>query len=169
MACSSQVGVALVVYQVHSMYMLLRLISYGYQGTSNVTIFPLNSEHKPEEEHARITQIDGRGPHPDRQDHSYCHQVLFCSGYLYVVDLGTDTLNIYRFDDTTGNMSLSGNRIQTAPGAGPRHMLFHPNKPLAFVCNELNSTVNVYRTDRSNGQLELLQTIQTRRDNDGRV
>lgn len=142
------------------------MFSYGYKGTSNVAIFPLNASKVPEGKNARVISIEGHGPHPDRQDHSYCHHVIFDQSFLYVVDLGTDTLSVYRFDDTTGGVSLIGSRIKTEAGAGPRHMIFHPTKPLAFVCNELNSTVNVYRTDRSLGQLDLIQTIPTRRVED---
>jgi 6-phosphogluconolactonase (cycloisomerase 2 family) len=83
-----------------------------------------------------------------------------------VVDLGTDTVSSYRFNATNGEAQLVGDRVKTAPGAGPRHIIFHPNKPLAFVCNELNSTVNVYRVNASLGQLEQLQTIKTRRQED---
>ncbi|CAF1191930.1 unnamed protein product [Rotaria sordida] len=140
--------------------------NYGHQGTSNVVLFPLNNLNLPEEKNAQINTIDGRGPNPDRQDHSHCHQVLFYQNYLYVVDLGTDTLNIYRFNNVNGEVSLIGNRIKTEAGAGPRHMIFHPNKSLAFLCNELNSTTNVYRINASCEQLEYLQTIKTRRQED---
>jgi 6-phosphogluconolactonase len=80
--------------------------------------------------------------------------------------LGTDTISVYRFNDTNGEVNLVGNRIKTEAGAGPRHIMFHPDKSLAFVCNELNSTTNVYRINSSLGQLELLQTIKTRRQED---
>ena len=140
--------------------------SYGDKGTSNFVFFPLNNSNQPEEKGAQINTIEGHGSHPNRQQHSYCHHALFHQGYLYVVDLGTDTLSIYRFDDTNGEVSLIGNRIKTEAGAGPRHIIFHPNKPLAFVCNELNSTTNVYSVNSSSGQLKHLQTIKTRRQED---
>ena len=140
--------------------------SYGYQGTSNFVFFPLNDSGYPEEEGAQTNTIEGSGPHPDRQDHSYCHQVVFHKDYLYVVDLGTDTISVYRFNDANGEVQLAGNRLRTASGAGPRHIIFHPSKPLAFGCNELNSTANVYRVNAARGQLELVQTINTRREED---
>lgn len=142
------------------------IFSYGHEGTSNVVLFPLNDSNYPDESGAKVFSIDGKGPNVSRQDHSHCHQVLFYEGFFYVVDLGTDTLNVYRFDDKTGQLTLVGERIRTEAGAGPRHILFHPNKSLAFVCNELNSTANVYRVDPSIGQLELIQTIKTRREQD---
>lgn len=140
--------------------------SYGYKGTSNFVLFPLNDSGYPEEKGAQINSIEGSGPHPDRQDHSYCHQVLFHKDYLYVVDLGTDTISTYRFNDTNGEVQLAGNRLRTAAGAGPRHIIFHPSKPFAFGCNELNSTANVYRVDAARGHLELVQTINTRQAED---
>ena len=142
--------------------------SYGDNGTSNFALFPLSTSNYPDEKNARVTAIDGRGPHPQRQDRSHCHQVQFHRGFLHVIDLGTDTVNVYRFDETTGEVSLMGERLKTDAGAGPRHIIFHPSKPLAFVCNELNSTVNVYRTKDSSAQLEHVQTIKTRRDEDER-
>ena len=33
--------------------------------------------------------------------------------------------------------------IQTAPGAGPRHLVLHPSLPLAFLACELQSRVQV--------------------------
>ena len=148
--------------------LLVFVFSYGSQGKSNFILFPLNKDGFPEGKGAQITSIEGSGPNPQRQDHSYCHQVLFHKGYLYIVDLGTDTISTYRFNDTDGTVELVGNRIRTEAGAGPRHIIFHPNKPLAFVCNELNSTTNVYRVNASSGQLEFLQTIKTRREEDER-
>jgi len=123
----------------------------------------LNKSNLPEENNAQVTTIDGHGPNNDRQDHSHCHQVQFYQGYLYVIDLGTDTINVYHYNDTNGEVRLNHDRIHTRPGAGPRHLLFHPDKPLAFVCNELDSTTCVYRID---AKLEHQQTITTRRTED---
>ncbi|CAF1453818.1 unnamed protein product [Rotaria sordida] len=144
----------------------LAVANYGGRGISNFVVFPLNNSNLPEEKDAQINTIDGHGPNSDRQDHSHCHQVLFHQDYLYVTDLGTDTLNVYHFNDANGNVSLVGNRIKTEAGAGPRHIIFHPNKSLVFLCNELNSTTNVYRINASCEQFECLQTIKTRRQED---
>ncbi|UJR21590.1 hypothetical protein I4U23_024672 [Adineta vaga] len=141
----------------------LAVANYGGLGSSNFALLPLNKSQYPEEKDAQIGTIDGRGPHPDRQDHSHCHQVQFHGNYLYVIDLGTDTINIYCFDESTGEIHLLHERIKTQAGAGPRHLLFHPDKPIAFVCNELNSTICVYQVDSKVGKFELQQTITTRR------
>jgi len=144
----------------------LAVANYGDHGSSNFVLLPLNKSNYPEEKGAEITSIDGRGPNHNRQDHSHCHQVQFYQDYLYVIDLGTDTINIYHYNDTNGEVHLNRDRIKTRSGAGPRHIRFHPDKPLAFVCNELDSTINVYRIDATIGKLEYQQTITTRREED---
>jgi len=63
---------------------------------------------------------------------------LFYKGYVYVVDLDTDTISVYRFNDTNEEVDLVGNRRKTEAGIGLRHIIFHPNQSLAFVYNELN-------------------------------
>ena len=51
------------------------------------------------------------------------------------------------------------NRVAARPGAAPRHIDFHPTKALAYVINELDSTITTYRQDRRSGALTPLQTI----------
>ncbi len=40
-----------------------------------------------------------------------------------------------------------GERIVTRPGAGPRHLAFHPNGQFLFLLNEINSTLVTLRRD----------------------
>jgi len=47
------------------------------------------------------------------------------------------------------------------PGAGPRHIAFHPTLPLVFVANELDSTVATLRFDAERGALSPLDTFST--------
>src|SRR5437899_10104889 len=47
------------------------------------------------------------------------------------------------------------------PGAGPRHLAFHPTLPLVFVANELDSTVATMRFDSARGTLSPQSTLST--------
>ena len=47
------------------------------------------------------------------------------------------------------------------PGAGPRHLAFHPTLPLVFVANELDSTVSTLRFDSQRGALSLAESRST--------
>ena len=47
------------------------------------------------------------------------------------------------------------------PGAGPRHLAFHPTLPLVYVVNELSSTVTTLRFDADHGTLSVLESRST--------
>ena len=90
------------------------------------------------EEHWRYRQ---RWPHAHCVvTEPYAKQVHF------VVDLGEDAIYHYGFDDAAGRLACRG-ATRLARGGGPRHVVFHPTKPAAFVVNELASTVSAFRYD----------------------
>ena len=49
--------------------------------------------------------------------------------------------------------------VDVQPGAGPRHLTFHPNGMFAYLINELNSTLIRYRYNSELGTFEELQTV----------
>lgn len=92
------------------------------------------------------------GPH-ERQDNPHVHSVTPFPGgkYLLACDHGTDTLVVYDKESLT-----IINEVKTAPGYGPRITLFHRNKPVLYVMNELTSTVSVYRIE-AGGNLSFME------------
>jgi 6-phosphogluconolactonase len=54
---------------------------------------------------------------------------------------------------------LRPGRVQTRELEGPRHIAFHPRRPLAYAVNELRSTVTTYRWDAAAGTLTALQVL----------
>jgi 6-phosphogluconolactonase len=52
-------------------------------------------------------------------------------------------------------------------GAGPRHLVFHPNGVAAYVVNELDSTVCRLAYEPGNGTLSLLETVDALPENPG--
>ena len=101
----------------------------------------------------------GSSVRSDRQEAAHPHSVVTMpeSPYRLVADLGTDRVYVYRLNLTDGKWVRTG-EIATDPGAGPRHIAFHPNAPFAYVANELNSTITVYTCDRNAGSLSPIQT-----------
>jgi len=74
--------------------------------------------------------------------------------YLLGADLGLDRVFVYKFDPSTGSLGASDqSSVQLAPGAGPRHVAFHPTLPLAFSINELSSTITSLSWDAAKGRL----------------
>ena len=109
-------------------------------------------------------QNTGHSINPDRQKSPHPHSIFLSpdSHFTFVPDLGLDKIFIYRFDQESGR--LSSNPIPSVslnPGAGPRHFTFHPDLKLAYVINELNSTITGFRYKPMNGKLTAIQTIGT--------
>lgn len=106
----------------------------------------------------------GFGPNKNRQQSPHAHSVnLSPDGcFLYVMDLGIDKIMIYDVYSTPGQLTPADPPfVNTAPGAGPRHFTFHPNGKIAYVINELNSTITSYMYAAENGLLTEIETVQT--------
>lgn len=108
-------------------------------------------------QHEGSTNVD-----PSRQEQAHAHSILLdpTEKYALVADLGKDAVLVYQFDATSGQLTPHNTpEIPAAPGAGPRHIGFHPNGRYFYVINELNSTVSAYAYDAGTGTFTALQTI----------
>lgn len=73
----------------------------------------------------------------------------------YVKD--TNAIFQYQFNPTTGRLSgLAAKDARPPDGTGPRHMAYHPTKPVVYFSNEQHLGVSVYEKDAS-GSLKLRQ------------
>jgi 6-phosphogluconolactonase (cycloisomerase 2 family) len=68
-------------------------------------------------------------------------------GPLFVVDLGTDSIHRYDPDPVAGRLRPYGVPLRTQAGAGPRHLVRHPDGRHCYLVGELDGTVLVYRRD----------------------
>jgi 6-phosphogluconolactonase len=109
-------------------------------------------------------QHQGSSVDPNRQQGPHAHAVTLdeANRYAFVPDLGLDKTLIYRFDVESGKLEPNeAPQVAVKPGAGPRHLVFHPNGRYAYLINELDSTIAAYQYDRDKGQLAEIQTIST--------
>jgi 6-phosphogluconolactonase len=80
--------------------------------------------------------------------------------------LGLDQLLVYGFDDGDGSLAPREPKFTgLQPGAGPRHLIFHPNGMFLYVVSELDSTLTVFSFEPTSGTLRTLQTIPTLPEN----
>jgi 6-phosphogluconolactonase len=89
----------------------------------------------------------GSGPDKSRQEkaHAHCAMLTPDNRFVFFVDLGMDQVRFYDFAQRKeGLREVEALRITTAPGAGPRHVTFHPNGKWLFLLNELNNTISTY-------------------------
>jgi 6-phosphogluconolactonase len=106
-----------------------------------------------------VVKHDGAGADPVRQaaPHAHCIVADPDNRFVLAVDLGIDAVLSYRFDPRTAAITVVPSGAATKPGAGPRHLVFHPNGRFAYVVNELDSTLAAYTYDAEQGGLAELQ------------
>jgi 6-phosphogluconolactonase len=128
-------------------------------GSGSVTLYALDGQGLPIEPPA-LFQGRGSGPNQERQEGPHAHCVRFSHGGegLYLVDLGADRVECL----TLGKGALfveAKTAWQAPPGSGPRHLVFHPRRPLALVLSELASTLTLL--ELHDGALRERQTLST--------
>ncbi|MEW2398878.1 lactonase family protein [Streptomyces sp. NPDC046862] len=127
------------------------LLSADY-GSGSVAVHPIDSSGALGERTDRVVH-DSPEPGPG-QDGPHAHQFVTSpdGGHVLAVDLGTDTVYTYRLDQSKGTLE-EVSRARTRPGAGPRHLTFHPGGRYAYLANEVDNTVVVCAYDPDSGRL----------------
>ncbi len=128
--------------------------------SGNVALLPLTKDGELAEATSVMNHSGEPGPVTDRQEAAHAHCIIPMPGTAYIcaVDLGIDAIVTYTFSEQAN--TINEHSICKLPaGAGPRHLVFHPRLPYAYVANELASTVSKLRMDKENGQLIVESTI----------
>ena len=132
-------------------------------GSGNLTVLPVMSDGKLGEA-VDTTLHEGASVDPKRQEGPHAHSIIFDPGYNYALsaDLGTDQIYVYTLDETHGRLLPNDfASVPADPGAGPRHLAFHPNRRYLYCANELNNTVTLYGWDSQTGRLSHLDSFST--------
>jgi 6-phosphogluconolactonase len=111
-----------------------------------------------------FVQHQGAGIDPVRQRGPHAHSVTLdaANRFAFVPDLGLDRLMIYRFDRGRGKLEPHVTPwLKGTPGAGPRHLAFHPGGRFAYLINELDCTLVALFYDGRRGALRELQVVST--------
>ena len=134
----------------------------NYMG-GNVAVLPIQPDGSLASA-SHVVQHIGTGPDAARQEaaHAHCAMVDPSNRFVLAADLGVDRVLVYRLDAEAGSLR----HLETAdavmrPGSGPRHLAFHPTRPLVYVANELDSTVTTLSFDSPSGKLSALDTRST--------
>ncbi|WP_460105298.1 lactonase family protein [Streptomyces sp. YKOK-J1] len=129
------------------------LLSADYQSGS-VAVHPVDGSGALGERTALVTHSTP-APGPGQQG-PHAHQFITApdGGHVLAVDLGTDTVYSYRLDQDRGTLT-EVSRARTRPGAGPRHLTFHPGGRHAYLANEVDDTVAVCGYDPATGRLTI--------------
>lgn len=138
------------------------IVAANYSGGS-ASVLPIDQTGAPLRP-SHVMAHHGSSAHPQRQRGPHAHQVVFApdGDLLFVVDLGLDRVIGYRLDPAEGRLlEVPGAGFSAAPGAGPRHLAFHPDGRKVYLINELNSTLTALEFDRGTGALREVATAST--------
>jgi 6-phosphogluconolactonase len=111
-----------------------------------------------------VHQQAGTGPNRARQEGPHAHEIVLdaSEAFAFAVDLGADRIFVYRYGVASGTLEPNDpNATVLEPGSGPRHLAWHPSGNIAYVINELGSTVTAFRYDAGRGTLDGFQTVTT--------
>ncbi|MFO0843645.1 MAG: lactonase family protein [Gemmataceae bacterium] len=109
-------------------------------------------------------QHAGSSVDPARQKgpHAHCIVVSPDNRHAYAADLGLDQVLGYRLEADGARLTPARQPfVRTPPGAGPRHLTFHPNSKHLYAINELANSVTLFDHDPETGILIERQTLST--------
>ena len=126
-----------------------RAVLVANYGSGTAAVLPLAEDGRLGEP-SSVQAHAGTGPNERRQEGPHAHGIALDAEERRagVADLGADRLFVYDFEAATGALAPSDPpAVALEPGAGPRHVVFHPRGELLYSINELDSTVTVLRYD----------------------
>lgn len=132
------------------------VISTNYSSGS-VAVMPIDADGRLKPS-SQVIQHEGSSVDLRRQQGPHAHSVTIdpTNTYAYICDLGMDKVMIYRMDQVDGKLipNEAQNWARVTAGSGPRHFAFTPDQRFAYAINELDSTVNGFAFDATDGSLK---------------
>jgi 6-phosphogluconolactonase (cycloisomerase 2 family) len=141
-----------------------RFLALANYATGSLALFPINPDGSLGTLSDLARTTGDPGPHRTQQERSHPHHCPFdrTGRYIVVPDKGLDRVFVYRLDTARGKLVVGDPpSVKSRAGAAPRHVDFHPTRPLAYVINELDSTITTYQFDPAHGLLKALQIAPT--------
>src|SRR5262249_56264300 len=73
-----------------------------------------------------------------QEAHAHCFVISPNNRFAYAADLGLDQVLVYRLDAAKAKLTPGRQPfVRTPPGAGPRHLTFHPTGTHLYLLNHL--------------------------------
>jgi 6-phosphogluconolactonase (cycloisomerase 2 family) len=133
-----------------------RLMVVANYASGAVAVLAIAEDGSLRDQHQLVELPGEPGPHRTEQAASHPHDVVIdpTGKFVLVPDKGLDRVFVFRLDAERGRLTpTAAGSVASRPGAGPRHLAFHPRLPVVWVLNELDSTVATCRWDGEHGTL----------------
>lgn len=143
------------------------VMAANYVGGS-VVLYPI-AEDGAITESSSYRKHSGGSDHP-RQDAPHAHQIIQYPGkdWVFAVDLGANKVYEYKLDTLSMTLDEVAAHNIIPEQSGPRHMAFHPQKPIAYLLHELIGRIEVFPLSDSSRFERSIQVISTMVDGDDR-
>lgn len=129
-------------------------------GGGNVCVLPIGDDGTLGAATATVYH-EGQATHHDGP-HPHSTWMTSDNRYILVPDCGLDRIFIYTLDTEHGKLLAHDTPfVMLAPGAGPRHLAFHPNGKYVYSINERNSTLTAFAYEGGGNVLRELHTLTT--------
>lgn len=117
-----------------------RWLAAANYSSGSVALIPLAADGTPGT--AVVRAHPGHGRDPVRQAGAHAHWVGFTPDgrWLHAVDLGADAIFAHDVAAGPGAVKIA---YQAPPGAGPRHLAWHPTRRRAYLVSELDAMLTV--------------------------
>jgi 6-phosphogluconolactonase len=137
-----------------------KFVFSGNYGGGSLSAIPINSDGTLGPDIQAI-QHQGSSINKGNQDRPHVHATVISpdNNYLFVPDLGTDKINIYKIDVTKSKPLTPATPAfaSVKAGSGPRHFAFHPNGHFAYVIQEITGQVTLF--DYKDGKIKSRQSV----------
>src|ERR1700761_4874261 len=130
-----------------------KILFVANYGSGNVASFAIKADGSIGDR-TGFYQHSGSSVNPARQKGPHAHAVVLSpdNRFLFVPDLGTDHIMIYRVDEARKSFAPNDPAsAQVKSGYGPRHFAFGHGAKFAYALCEMGSSVAVFAYDSSNG------------------
>ena len=136
------------------------LLAIANYSSGNLSVYRIKNGKI--EEAPQTRQHEGSGPLVPNQETPKAHCAKFDGNgkFVYVADLGIDEIVSYPVDEK-GNLGEKQVALATDKGDGPRHLIFHPTKDIAFIINELSGSVISAKVDHETGIFKKIDKVST--------
>jgi 6-phosphogluconolactonase len=121
-----------------------KFLFVGNYGGGSVGAIPLQSDGSLGRQ-VQIIQHEGKSI-KSNQEKSHVHATVLSKDnrFLFVPDLGTDKVNIYRVNLSSDEPLSTYTFVTVEPGSGPRHLTFDLSGRNAFLIQEMTGVVTSY-------------------------
>jgi 6-phosphogluconolactonase len=138
-----------------------KMLFVANYGSGSVASFALHADGSIGDQ-TGFDQHSGSSVNPQRQKGPHAHEVVLSpdNRFLFVPDLGTDQIKIYRVDAAKATFAPNDpGSVSVKAGLGPRHFTFGRGGKFAYLVCEMGSSVVAFSYDAAKGSLTPIQTI----------